>query len=313
MVGDVTKAKLLLEAGAEISSHIGGRTLLSLVVEEFYVDTVVKVDFLLRNGVDINERDDVDGRSPLISAAVGFLEQMVRFLIEQGAKVDLTDENGRTALSWAAGEANDRHVQLLLELGATADLADENGRTALSWGAGASVESWLPLGNEEEVVRFLIEYGATVDLADKNGRTALSWAAQAGKKETVSLLLHNGAKPDLEDRHGLSPLWWGGGLCSVINASSSKFISTTSERDVNADEVSGAGFDKNSGHGHEEQNDGDGLDEIKDKNSAEFTEDRWANLDAPSFPEAGQMLVVKTLLEKGARVDVTDKKGRSPL
>uniref|UniRef100_A0A5K3F9L6 ANK_REP_REGION domain-containing protein n=1 Tax=Mesocestoides corti TaxID=53468 RepID=A0A5K3F9L6_MESCO len=55
---------------------------------------------------------------------------MLRFLIQEGAEVDCTDENGRTALMIACESGNAEIAELLISCGANIDLCDNNGQTA---------------------------------------------------------------------------------------------------------------------------------------------------------------------------------------
>ncbi|NXN74325.1 TANC1 protein, partial [Himantopus himantopus] len=54
----------------------------------------------------------------------------------------------------------------------------------------------------EEVVTLLLEFGAAVDGTAENGMTALSYAAAAGHMNVVSLLCRKGAKADYVDKKG---------------------------------------------------------------------------------------------------------------
>lgn len=118
---------------------------------------------------------------------------------------------GTTALIVAAFEGQDEVVKVLLSNGAKPNLTDENGNTALL----ASVSAWVHLFFETykknfnlklnhkkpqfrlycrdklSIVRILLQTGSDVNATNKDGRTAIHVAAKAGFEETAKLLLAN--------------------------------------------------------------------------------------------------------------------------
>ena len=105
----------------------------------------------------------VDGGLALARVAqVGGTGEMLRLLLQMGAKPDATDEFGRTAIMLAVSRRDKQLTEQLLS-------------------AGANVEG----------------IGGTY-----NGRTALMQAACSGATEMVTLLLANGADPAATDRYG---------------------------------------------------------------------------------------------------------------
>jgi ankyrin repeat protein len=67
-------------------------------------DIIESITLCLDAGVDIDAVEN-SGRSALFGAALQGFDQVVQFLAERGAKVDLKDRNGRTALDAASGLA----------------------------------------------------------------------------------------------------------------------------------------------------------------------------------------------------------------
>jgi ankyrin repeat protein len=67
-------------------------------------DIIESIRLCLEAGADINAVDST-GRSALFGAAQQGFDQVVQFLADRGAKVDLKDRNGRTALDAASGLA----------------------------------------------------------------------------------------------------------------------------------------------------------------------------------------------------------------
>ncbi|KAI1075791.1 hypothetical protein F5B20DRAFT_373565 [Whalleya microplaca] len=78
------------------------------------------VQSLLEQGARLDSTDD-QGRAGLSRAARGGHCEVVRVLLEKGASIDLTDNDGRAALSQAAGYGHCAVVGVLLEKGASTD------------------------------------------------------------------------------------------------------------------------------------------------------------------------------------------------
>ena len=76
---------------------------------------------------------DHDGWNPLIYAASKGYREIVRFLLDYGARVNATTDNGTTALMMAARGNHYDTVELLLKHGANASIKNEADGTALAW------------------------------------------------------------------------------------------------------------------------------------------------------------------------------------
>ena len=87
---------------------------------------------------------DPPGWTPLIYAATGGHDEMVRYLLAEGARIDAVSPNGTTALMMAVREEKFSTAELLISRGANVNVRNENGATALEWaersGDGALVE-----------------------------------------------------------------------------------------------------------------------------------------------------------------------------
>ncbi len=88
-------------------------------------------------GADVNPT----GWTPLIYAATGGRDEVVRYLIEVGAKVDAEGPNGTTALMMAVRGGHADTVSLLLAKGASVNHRNENGASALTWAQRGGFES----------------------------------------------------------------------------------------------------------------------------------------------------------------------------
>ena len=89
--------------------------------------------------------------TPLIYAATGGKDEVVDYLIAQGAKVNAVSPNGTSALMMAVREGKGSTVTLLIARGADVNLKNENGATALAW---------AERGNEQAMAEALRKAGA---------------------------------------------------------------------------------------------------------------------------------------------------------
>ena len=120
---------------------------------------------LLNRGADPNTRaDKLNAYAPvaLIAADQGSLE-LVRLLLDRGAKVDATVEGGDTALIQAAGNGHVAVVELLLQRGAAVNATDSAGVTPLINAAHRC---------HPQVLRLLLRHGADPSAVCKLGNAA---------------------------------------------------------------------------------------------------------------------------------------------
>ncbi|HEY5590139.1 MAG TPA: SUMF1/EgtB/PvdO family nonheme iron enzyme [Paludibacter sp.] len=123
--------------------------------------------------------------------------ELIKILLDKGAKVDLKDSYGTTALFMASQKGHTDAVKILLDKGATVDLPTSKGTTPLIIASSQ--------GNIE-VVKLLLSNGAKIDLPIIYGVTALFMASQNGHTEVVKLLLDKGANAELKTTTGKTAL-----------------------------------------------------------------------------------------------------------
>jgi hypothetical protein len=151
-----------------------------------------KVEELLKQGVDINAPIGCGTYSPLDGAVDRANLDMLKFLLEHGAKPrgrEIVEaafiNNPQTALNF---------VKVLLAAGVDPNAAGNNGSTAISNAAFR--------GNRDLVVLLLAQPHIKVNVPDGGGDTALMYAADQGSLDIEDLLMKAGANPDLKDSWG---------------------------------------------------------------------------------------------------------------
>ena len=142
--------------------------------------------------LEVNSQNN-DGYTALMKASLNGFIEVVRLLLEKGARVDLQDKQGRSALLHASSNGHIHVVQMLLENGAQVDLRDDNGRSAL---LHASSKGHLL------AVEMLLKKGAQIDLQDNRSWTPLMKAYQNGHEDVIASLLSKNADVDLENNEG---------------------------------------------------------------------------------------------------------------
>jgi hypothetical protein len=150
--------------------------------------TVQMINLLCRSGANPNARITTggDARFTALMWANSFkLEWNMAFtkaLVENGADVNLQDNDGDTALMYNINEFD--VFKYLVENKADLNIRNKKGQTALI----------LAAENEKiDILTYLVERGANINLRDNNGITAASICYDKGQIETYNYLKGKGA------------------------------------------------------------------------------------------------------------------------
>ncbi|KAJ5436129.1 hypothetical protein N7445_007014 [Penicillium cf. griseofulvum] len=187
---------------------------------------------LIEQGANVNGQDNSLGLSPLHCAAVQGNDEMIAFLLDNGAKENAVSADGRTALHLATERGHRKCIKLLFAHHADSRIADRNGATCLHVAVGTAMdESMVPLlvkhkvdlnfqntltGNtalhlavewkRPRIILFLLEKGANIDIGNNEGLTPLQLAANTDNCEAISLLLQRCAHVEARSLAGPTAL-----------------------------------------------------------------------------------------------------------
>ena len=324
-------AKVLVEAGASVDAVESwhGQTALMWAAAEGHADMV---ETLIKAGADVNARSAIidwqrqrteeprdkwlppGGLTPLLYAAREGCVDCVRVLLEHGADRNVVDDQGISALVSAIINGHYDVAGVLIDGGTDLHLADETGRTALY--AAVDMHT-MPASNRPspreidntltslDIIRMLVDHGAPLDVVlqkqapyrtklDRGGdgvlgagTTALVRAAKAGDTAVVKLLIDKGANPKLATRAGVNAIMIAAGV-------------GTREEDM-------------TGRSKTQK---DAIDTIRLLLAAGVDVDGvdgQGRAAAHGAAILGSTEVIKFLAQNGAKIDLKDRRGLTPL
>jgi ankyrin len=349
VVGDLESIRLLLDRGAKVDAREPGyqQTALMIAVRENYPDVV---RLLVERGADVNAQTRVGqtpewfkpnsnpafghgiginrgglpdrgsripipgGMTPLLYAARDGRLEITRMLVEAGADVNKTEANAITPLVVAINNNKFPVARYIVDHGADLNAADWYGRTPL-WSAvetrnmdihNATFAHNVDRDGALELIQILLERGAdpnprtkevppsrrhilpttgSLSWVDFTGQTPFITAALSGDVTVMRLLLEHGADPNITTFQGTTALMAAAGINWV-------FFQT---------------FDEGPEHL---------LEAVKlcvelgqDVNAA----NSMGLTPVMGAANRGSDDIIQYLVDHGARFDVKDKEGRTPL
>ncbi|KAJ5734975.1 uncharacterized protein N7483_000100 [Penicillium malachiteum] len=133
------------------------------------------VQVLLKKGASLETLHGNGESEALLTVSAHGFENIVRYLLEKGARIDGSTSEGKTALSYAITHQRDSIVALLLSKGASVDIKDKELRTYLYLALADKLDADVKGSKQLGIVKALLEYGAkaTINAIDKQQETAL--------------------------------------------------------------------------------------------------------------------------------------------
>jgi ankyrin repeat protein len=329
--GNVEAAKVLLAAGADVNSKEQWRqqTPLMWAVAESHPEMAQE---LIAHGADVNARQvtwnwerqmtkeprekwmPLGGLTPLLFAARQACVECGRVLVKAGADINATDPNNISPMLMALINGHYDFAAFLLDQGADPNIADETGRTPLYAAVDDHTmpESNRPAPSEVEnkltsmdLIEALLAHSANVNAQLKKiqpyrtkldrgddtmlgtGTTPLLRASKAGDAEAMRVLLAKRADVNLSTKFGVTALMAAAGL-------GTKEEDTTGRKKTEAEAVASIKLCLEAG---------------ADVNAV----DNQGDTALHGAAQKGWDQVVQFLADHGAKVEVKDKRGRTPL
>jgi len=235
---------------------------------------------LLTAGAD-REKADANGITPLLMAISSNQMPVARFLIDQGADINVSDWYGRTPL-WTAVEVRNMDFDnASFENGVDREPVLELIKILLEKGANPNPRTKESI----PIRRFMLRTTGTLEWVDFTGQTPFLRAAWAGDLTVMRLLLKYGADPKIATFAGTTALMAAAGVNWVVDQ-------TYDEGQKNLLDAVKLCYEL-------------GL-AVNDVNSMGIT----AVMGAAN---RGSDEIIGWLVSKGARLDVKDNEGRTPL
>ena len=138
--------------------------------------------YLLSAG--ISAHTEIDGRTPMISAAMKGNLKIIQMLVAGGIDVNHKTSDGSLALSGAALNGHVECVELFIKVGANVNASNGSGESPLHFAAG---------NGHVHIVEMLIKAGADVNCSTNSYESPLRWAAKNGHVQIVDILIKAGA------------------------------------------------------------------------------------------------------------------------
>ncbi len=133
----------------------------------------------------------------LLCSQLGRFEIM-RFLVEQGAKITATDQLGWTALHHAARTKHHSMIKYLIEKKLNINAKSTVGITPLMCAANSDIET----------ISLLLQHHADINAQDNNGETTLIYALMYQNEEIAKFLIEEGADITLQNKIGEDAFFW---------------------------------------------------------------------------------------------------------
>lgn len=156
-----------------------GNTKLHLLVKHYHVHDYISYLKRIIRKININHRNNM-GETPLI-ALIKYsnvsndsnAKILTRFFVDNGAEVNLQDNDGRTALMYACKNNNIEIARILMLNEANINIQDCDGKNALM--------HCCTLENNEDIIKLLLDHKPDLSLSDIYGKTIFMYFAYTRK------------------------------------------------------------------------------------------------------------------------------------
>lgn len=193
---DIETVESILNQNPDILNvkNSDGLTPLNLASYRGHLDIV---KFLLDRGADVNIGDN-ENSQPIHNSTVAGHIDVIDLLLAHGVDINARDDNGMTALLFAISFRRNETANYLLEKNADAKIANNDGETGLHYTA---------LRGQVDLVEKMIATGSDLNARTFEGETPLHYTVWGHQLEVAELLLQSGADTDIAEDYGRTPLF----------------------------------------------------------------------------------------------------------
>jgi ankyrin repeat protein len=203
--GDLTKLKSLISIDRSLVHANGwfGTKPLHYAARGYF-DCV---KFLVANGADVNAKSIVNKTTAIFEAST---EEIARFLVEKGARLDIIGSSGCVPLDYAIQGRHLEVVQFLIDCGVDVNYLDGSGFHTMMQGAFTEMKPDKRSGCSDprevsmRIIQMLLKAGGDPNQRNRDGATVLHEAVARKFKSIVELLLSYGADPCIRDAFAIS-------------------------------------------------------------------------------------------------------------
>lgn len=253
------------------------------------------INFLLDQGANIDVKD-ISGDTPLLNAAEKGHNTIAKLLLDHGASMEIKDTNRATPLLIAAQNGHEIIAKLLLDRAANIEATD-----MFSYGPLSTAAKY----GRETVVKVLLDCGANIEGTHISDDGPLSTAAKHGSETVVKLLLDRGANIEGRNTSAVTPLLY---AASKGHESTVKLLLDR-----------GANIEAINRHGDTPLSlatlcGSESVVKLLLDNGADIEARDWIkNTPLLRASMKGSESIVKLLLDRGANIEVKNKIGHTPL
>lgn len=194
--------QLLIDKGCDVNAFddFGSTALINACGHGNFesVKALIKNSAKLNPGLCKRETCTNSGHTPLHAASFWYPE-IVEYLLEKGADVNVKNLEGETPLHYAVGSDSTRIVAILCENGANVNLKNKQGVTPVV----KAVQR-----QKSDALDIMLKYKADLSIADNDGKTALHYAAIAGNGKMAEYLVSKGPDINAKDNNGHGPAYY---------------------------------------------------------------------------------------------------------
>jgi len=174
---------------------------MSIAAAEPIVEAAKNGDFqavknILKHDPSKLDAKNEDGYTALHWACMRAHWDVVKYLIEKGADLNVVGGDGGTQINWAVHHDNVDIIKILIDKGAKLNIRNQWGMTELH------TAIWR--GNIH-VVGYLLDHGSDPTIKTNEGWTAMHYAYRSGHDKVIELLKIRGVSMTAKDNMGRTP------------------------------------------------------------------------------------------------------------